>query len=232
MEKARLQNYTVYFENSSEYHRVRREVWGENTYYCEFDKEKPVIVDAGAHIGLTTLYYKRLYPLARVIAIEPQPTTAEILRKNVWENQLEGVEVVEAALSDSEGEEKLYYDKSKDKWFSTAGFTEGAWNKEQESEAVWVKTKKLSDLLIKEKPDLVKLDIEGMEERVLREARTELKLCPHYLIEWHPVRGNELKELVTVLEGEGLRVEITKDGKRITSGKVRGLCMVEATRMS
>jgi len=42
-----------------------------------------VIVDAGANIGLASIFYANRYPDARIIAIEPEPSNYEMLRKNV-----------------------------------------------------------------------------------------------------------------------------------------------------
>jgi len=228
MKKYKLGNYTIYCENSAEYHRIKREVWGEDCYYTEFATDKPVIIDAGAHIGVTTLYYKRLYPEARIVALEPQPETVIILNKNIWENQLEGVEVEQIALSNKEGEETFYFDRTKDKWYSTAGFTKGAWNEEQESEQIMVKTRRLSEYLEKYQPDLVKLDIEGAEGKVLREAQDKLRLCPHYLVEFHPVEGNSLEKIVNRFEERGYKVEVSKGGKVMPWHKARGMLMIEA----
>ena len=41
------------------------------------------IVDAGAHIGLASIYYARCFPTARIIAIEPEPTNFGLLVRNV-----------------------------------------------------------------------------------------------------------------------------------------------------
>ena len=54
------------------------------------------ILDVGAHIGAFTLRAKHHWPEARVVAVEPDPDSAALLRRNVGE--LPGVEILEAAL--------------------------------------------------------------------------------------------------------------------------------------
>jgi FkbM family methyltransferase len=54
------------------------------------------IVDAGANVGFTTLFFASQYPHARIIAIEPSPRSVELLRMNVA--GLPNVTIVEAAL--------------------------------------------------------------------------------------------------------------------------------------
>ena len=42
-----------------------------------------VIVDAGANIGLASIFYANRYPKAKIIAIEPEPSNYEMLKKNL-----------------------------------------------------------------------------------------------------------------------------------------------------
>lgn len=42
-----------------------------------------VIIDAGANIGLSTIYLKNIFPRAAILSIEPSATNFEILKKNV-----------------------------------------------------------------------------------------------------------------------------------------------------
>ena len=41
------------------------------------------IIDAGANIGIASLYFLHQYPNARIVAIEPHPGNSELLRKNL-----------------------------------------------------------------------------------------------------------------------------------------------------
>jgi FkbM family methyltransferase len=54
------------------------------------------------------LYFKFLYPKAKIIAIEPDPTAFKYLEENISQNRLQGVEVIQACVSDEKGKEKLY----------------------------------------------------------------------------------------------------------------------------
>src|ERR1700730_1423771 len=45
--------------------------------------QKPIIIDAGANIGLATLWFKAQYPKATVISIEPDSENFQILTENV-----------------------------------------------------------------------------------------------------------------------------------------------------
>jgi FkbM family methyltransferase len=63
-----------------------------------------VALDIGANIGCTSLVLAHAVgPRGKVIAIEPHPGNARLLRCNLSANSLSTVEVQEVAMSDSEG---------------------------------------------------------------------------------------------------------------------------------
>ncbi len=47
-----------------------------------FSKNPELIIDGGANIGLATLYFKNKYPNAKIIAVEPELSNFELLKKN------------------------------------------------------------------------------------------------------------------------------------------------------
>jgi FkbM family methyltransferase len=61
----------------------------------------PVIVDAGANIGTATIWFKSRYPEAAVVAIEPDPGNAAVLRMNA--SALKNIHVMEAAIGSERG---------------------------------------------------------------------------------------------------------------------------------
>jgi amino acid adenylation domain-containing protein/FkbM family methyltransferase len=61
------------------------------------------VIDAGANIGLFSLFVAAGYPDARVYAVEPAAPTAAVLQVNVAVNGCENVTVHEVALSDHVG---------------------------------------------------------------------------------------------------------------------------------
>lgn len=54
-------------------------------------------LDIGAHVGLYSIYMKKACPSARVIAVEPNPRSVELLRMNIAANNVD-VEVIPKAL--------------------------------------------------------------------------------------------------------------------------------------
>lgn len=56
------------------------------------------IIDAGANIGLTTLYFKTIYNKSKIISVEPDLNNYEMLNRNIKINQFENIETVLAAV--------------------------------------------------------------------------------------------------------------------------------------
>jgi len=230
MPTTKLQNYTVTYDNSEEFHHLKSEVFTHDTYYFETENPAPRIIDAGAHIGLSTLYFKKLYPQAKITAIEPLPQNFKLLEKNIWENQLEDVELINAALSDHDGQETFYFDDSHDNWYSTASFLPGAWTGSQHSTQLETPTRTLSSFLT-EPIDLLKLDIEGAEQRVLTEANASLRTVAQLLVEFHPHPSQKLSTVLELIRQSGFRhLTLMKDQREVQVKSATGLIVIHASR--
>lgn len=68
----------------------------------ELLKEKKLpcnrIIDAGANIGLTSIFFKGVFPEATIFAIEPNKETFQVLKQNIKENPLSSVVLSNSAL--------------------------------------------------------------------------------------------------------------------------------------
>lgn len=116
-----------------------------------------VFVDAGANIGVYTVYASRLG--TRVVAVEMIPETAQILRTHISDNDCRNVTVVEAALSDRSGDTVR------------ATVTPGKYGQAHLSDVgeIIVQTATLADVLA-DIPHvrLIKMDLEGAETAAIR----------------------------------------------------------------
>jgi predicted RNA methylase len=77
----------------------------ETTIHFESKNSQPVIVDVGSNIGLAILFFKRLYPASTVIGFEPDPGAFEVLKRNIADDRLRGVQVLNEAVH---GERRAY----------------------------------------------------------------------------------------------------------------------------
>lgn len=225
----KIDKYIVHFQNKEEILEIKKEIFAQHTYYFETDNPRPLIIDAGAHLGLATLYFKKQYPGARIIAIEPNTLNFKLLEENIWENQLEDVQTIHAALS-SYGDQATLNADTKQSWLSTASIHPGAWNGDQITQPTTVQAVQLSSL-ITEPVELLKLDIEGAEQEILNEAQEKLYLVKKILLEFHPHATQSLPELEKMLTNRGYTVTYSKNGGRIKLHQAKGLVLVEASRI-
>ena len=75
-----------------------KEIIEKNIYQFKSSNDSPVIIDCGANIGMSVVYFKRLYPKSKLIAFEPDPTLFEMLSKNIKNFNFDNVELKQAAV--------------------------------------------------------------------------------------------------------------------------------------
>ena len=228
MPTTKVSPFTISYTNTEEFHILKSEVFTQDIYYFESDNPEPFIIDAGAHIGLATLYFKKLFPAAKIIAIEPNTQLIPLLEENIFQNGLKDVQILPIALSDHRGMTEFFIDETKNEWWSTGSFEPGAWNHEQHSKTVLVQTEMLGDL-ISRPVDFLKLDIEGAEMLVLLAAKDKIEQIRHMIIEFHPTNSQNLAGFIEFLQEHRFSTHIWKDGKEILElRKAKGLVYVEA----
>jgi FkbM family methyltransferase len=227
---ARVGKWQFSFLNREEFFELKREIFGRHVYYVELEPTTPVIVDLGAHIGVSVGYFKQLYPKSTILAVEPNPVSVALLRQNVALNGWEDVEVWEAAVvGTAEKRARLFIDDSEDHWFMSGSLKAGAWNGRQQTSGILVKTVTLLDIMPPE-VDLLKMDIEGAEEEVLVSLGARVRQIHHLLIEYHPRSENDLVKMLSFLAAHRFETTLWQKGKQVVPEKVEGLAMIEAVR--
>ena len=188
----------------------------ETQFFKSVCKPGMTFLDVGANVGLyTALALPRIGSTGRVVALEPDRESFEYLRKTVIANHADNVTCVRKAAADYSGVTKLFVSDNNrgdnrlyDNELSTGSYE--------------VEVAPL-DLLLKElgitTVDLVKIDVQGFEGRVLRGMRETIARSPNLtiLMEFWPhglqCAGTEPAELLTDLEDMGLVVsELRSDG--------------------
>jgi FkbM family methyltransferase len=204
-----------YCRNREEFERICQDVFAGHEYQFQMRQRSPFIIDAGAHVGVATHYFKHHYPRARVLALEANPVTFALLQKNVSHNGLDNVRTMQAALAPEAGEITFYASASDEEpgaWGDSA--IRQPWHEGEATAEVTVPAVTLSSLLT-EPIDLVKLDIEGLETAVLEEAAPKLSLVRRVVLEFHGTernRDNDIGRLTEILRGAGLTPEVRQFG--------------------
>ena len=70
-------------------------------YLLPTDFIPKIVIDLGANIGLSALYFRAKYPLSRIIAVEPDPKNLVSLHSNIVRAQ--GIDVVPRAIHSKNG---------------------------------------------------------------------------------------------------------------------------------
>lgn len=162
---------------------AREEAFVERMLHCL--KEDDVCWDVGANIGVATLLLAASGHGVRVHAFEPEPRNVGRLRENVSLNGLEdSVSIYELALASESGTVPLRIQ-------GVVGTgTHSILSDGHEGDAVDVAAVRADDLRGAPAPDLLKIDVEGAEMRVLRGAEGLLRrgAVRELFIEMHPDR--------------------------------------------
>lgn len=122
------------------------------------------VIDAGANIGTFSLF---IYPFAKTIwAIEPDSDNIKLFKETIEENGLTNIHIEQLALGNYDGEGYI------DEDIQIAHG--GNWQLNKDGSKLYARTCTVKTLatFIKEhnieQVDLLKLDVEGEEERILR----------------------------------------------------------------
>jgi len=160
----------------------------ERTLVSESLKAKegsPVFLDIGANIGLFTFPLSIDLPQVRVFAFEPHPRNARCFRETVQRNVFPNICLEQVALGGSDGEGLLFIDESDSGGHSI--LEDNLWNNKQNTDRVRVPLLRLDSfvrLKSLDRIDLLKIDVQGAEDEVLRGGMESLrKFRPDFLIE-------------------------------------------------
>ena len=174
--------------HGQDYHSISvllKEKFVEGQYYFDTVKRQPVIIDCGANIGISALYFKSLYPHAVVHCFEPYSKAVEYLKRNIDDNGLQSVFVYGEAVTAIDGEIKLNIPADLNILNPTV-LVAG-----DNAVSEMVRSVKLSSFLnsIKEDIDLIKLDVEGAEYEIVEDLNNSGMLATGkvrmFIIEYH-----------------------------------------------
>ena len=168
-----------------------KEIIDKNIYQFKASSDSPVIIDCGANIGMSVIYFKRLYPNSKVIAFEPDPTLFGMLSTNISNFSFDSVELNQAAVWINEDGID----------FRTEGGHSGRISDNKDDRGiVTVPSVRLKNLLVSiDFVDMLKMDIEGAEADVLFDCGVLLDKCEHVFIEYHS-RNDKKQELHDILK--------------------------------
>lgn len=177
-------------------------------------KKNDIVVDIGANTGYYTLRLSsRIGENGKIIAIEPDPETFDVLKENCKLNNISNVDTYNIAISDSNGE--MIFRQSMSHSGTSSLYINS--NKKLEVNEMVVKTTTLDELFDNKFKEItwVKIDVEGAELAVLRGASNTLGKIKNIIIEVHEhilKENNEnSEEIVKILKEHGFKITLLNE---------------------
>ncbi len=183
------------------------ELFLEEIYKFKSESKTPYILDCGANMGLSILYFKRLFPNAEIDAFEPDHNIFDILQKNTetfFPDQ--SVRVHEKAIWTEETELEFFSDGG----LSGSMVVDFADTKKSTK----IQTADLKKYL--NRPvDFLKIDIEGAENKVIFDLKGHLSQVKNFFLEFHGIKNTKqnLGDILNLLTEEGFEYYIRVAGE-------------------
>jgi FkbM family methyltransferase len=211
----RCLNYSVRINDGANYYTLHKDLFINRIYHFEAQRVDPLILDCGSNIGMSILYFRHVYPQARIIGFEPDPAIFPYLHENIARNGLNDVRLVQAALSGRKGTFTFYSDGKYGSYLAehAPGNIPEGWTKYK------VPCVRLRDYLT-ERVDFLKMNIEGAEWEVLADSGDQLRQVQEMVIEYHHLPGlpRTLHNILELLNRQGFEYLVNDFDSETNSG--------------
>jgi FkbM family methyltransferase len=179
--RARILDFEIEAYSLSTLMFLHREIFIDADYFFESKRVDPFILDCGSNIGMSIVFFKALYPEARIIGFEPEERTFALLQNNISSNGFSGVQLHRAALGMEESMVDFFVDTE------APGSLLMSTNRNRLlKEKTSVQQVKLSKFIDRE-VDFLKLDVEGAEDVVFQDlvASGAISKIDQMVVEYH-----------------------------------------------
>lgn len=176
-----------------------KEIFHDEIYRFESPRRDPRVIDLGANYGTSIVYFKSIFPAARITAVEADPEIFAILSENIERRRYRDVELLHRAVCDA----------SEPVAFHSEGSDGGRLHTLQHArQTVMVDPVRLDDLIDGD-IDFLKIDIEGAEADVIC-GSDRLSDVRQLFIEYHSFADSPqlLAPMLEALSDHGFRYYI------------------------
>jgi FkbM family methyltransferase len=180
-------NHPIYLRVRTTDVALCREIFLNEAYGSEFREAPRVVVDVGANIGLSAVFYAHKFPNARIIAVEPEPSNYEMLRKNTA--PYPNIRPVRAALWKENGEVSIFDPGAGNTTFQVRDADELSATDGAGRVQAMTLGKLMADYQL-DCIDLLKLDVEGAEKEIFEHSAPWIDRVGMIAVELHDwIRG-------------------------------------------
>lgn len=195
--KIKIYSDYIFIPDSSSFLSSFKPIFVDKIYKFNPIQKKPVILDIGANIGLSTIYFSKVYKDANIIAYEADPVIFSYLKKNC--SHLSNMPTLK---------NKAVWSEDSSLYFKSTGDDAGKIVSKKDHDTLEVESENISDILTRhDKIDMLKIDIEGAEIEVMIAASEHLRRVKSLFVEYHSIcsQDQRLEELLEVLAKVGFR---------------------------
>ncbi|MGZ5187812.1 MAG: FkbM family methyltransferase, partial [Kaistella sp.] len=180
------------------------EIFGEDVYKFTTASNSPYIIDCGANMGLSILYFKQNYPDSTILAFEPDHKTFNILKENAF--HFHRVTLKEEAVWTHDTTLNFYSEGS----LAGSAMVDFA-NKNDKTSVNAIDLKKH----LNKKVDFLKIDIEGAENELIFDIKDHLSQVDKMFLEYHGLidQPQNLGEILNLLKEAGFQYYIRLAGE-------------------
>lgn len=177
-----------------------KDIFIDQIYKFKSKNIAPIILDVGANVGLSVIFFSRLYPNSKITAIEADQTVFKYLEYNLKTYEINNCSLINKAA-----------------WINNDGVTfsaeggDGGSIYANENKSL-IPSIKLADIISNHPMvDMLKIDIEGAEYDVILDCKDVLEKVHHLFIEYHSWKNKDqkLSEILAILEQNNFRYYIS-----------------------
>lgn len=192
--------WTVELPDAASFLSAYKEIFVNKIYQFRFENEQPCILDLGANIGLSVLYFKSLYPNAKVTAFEADPKIFSFLENNILSNGFRDVELINKAI----------WNENSVLRFHAEGADGGRVTDTKTENMIEIEAVDIREHLEQHHYDFLKMDIEGAEDEVFLALGNHLSKFKHIFLEYHSIvnKPQKLAQMLDIMTKNGFRYDI------------------------
>jgi FkbM family methyltransferase len=182
---------------------VYREIFVNNCYgFSNISTPVLSIVDLGANIGLSALYFASRYPEAKILSVEPNPDALRCLRHNTA--HCSRIEIWPGAIVEKSQHVILWIDRCSASRLNSSVVGRDMRGRENEFDSIQVEGITLAAIMPPQ-VDILKVDIEGAEYQVLKSPCVHPSNVHSIVVEFHdlPMRRADFEEIYKLLIDRG-----------------------------
>lgn len=188
------------FSDNEAFIGMINEIFVKKNYMFNSENDAPVIIDCGANIGLSTIFFKQIYPKSKIFCFEPDPKIFEMLKYNLTQFNYNDIQIFNKAV----------WIKNEKLSFQTDNSWGGKIVSNEFENSINIDAIDLSSFL-NQKVDFLKIDIEGAEYEVIINCKDLIsKNVKNIFFEWHSFsnKGQVLGSLLSFFEKSNFRYHL------------------------